>query len=109
MTELAALGPNGTVFPVMAYAFSFLSIAALQRVSRAAAEGRRHDVGHLMRQAMLLSVVMGAMLMVAAEAFAPQILKAVATNAEMFEPALLYLRIRCLAQPAVRAPLRLFA
>jgi Na+-driven multidrug efflux pump len=39
--------------------------------------------------------------MIGAEMFAPQILKAVATNAEMFEPALLYMRIRCLAQPAV--------
>jgi hypothetical protein len=55
--ELASLGPNGTVFPVMAYSFSFLSIAAIQRISSAAAEGRTQDVGHLMRQAMLLSVV----------------------------------------------------
>ena len=50
---------------------------------------------------MLMSVVLGAGLMVITQMFAPQMLMAVATNGDMFAPALQYLLIRSYAQPAV--------
>jgi Na+-driven multidrug efflux pump len=57
-----------------------------------------------MQRSLLMAGGMGIFLLTITQLFARPMLAAVATNADMMQPALTYLRIRILSQPAVGHP-----
>ena len=100
-TELAALGVNTSVFSLAFLVFNFLAYGTTPMVGRALGRGDRDEAGRLVTHAFVLALVSGALALVALQLFARPILAAMGAGEALMEPALVYLRIRALAGPAV--------
>ncbi len=98
---LGALGVNASIFSMAFVVFNFLAYGTTPMVARAAGRGNRERAGRLAVEALTLAVLAGLVALVALQALAHPILRVMGATGELREPALLYLRIRALAGPAV--------
>ncbi|KAH8969627.1 hypothetical protein BDL97_02G043200 [Sphagnum fallax] len=110
--QLAALGPNTSIFNFVFQIFSFLGAATCNLIATVGPEGpegstigeqqgQQLQASQLLSYALFLAVVFGLAVVVLMELFAPQLLVLMGTRNDYLKPALTYLRIRALSAPAV--------
>ena len=98
---LAALGVDTAVFSFSFFLFNFLAYGTTPLLAGAVGRGDSAGAGRIAWQAVALAIVAGMAVMVLLQVFAEPILGLMGAEGEMIEPALVYLRIRALAAPAV--------
>lgn len=101
VTPLAALGVNASVFSLAFVVFNFLAYGTTPMVARAVARGDRERAGRLAVEALALALLAGGVALIALQLAAGPILEAMGATGALRDPALVYLRIRALAGPAV--------
>lgn len=99
--ELAALGVDTAILGFAFFAFNFLAYVVTPLVARALGRGRPEEAARWVGDALLLAVVLGLLVTVAIEVFAPLFVDLMGAGPEIADPAVSYLRIRALATPAV--------
>ncbi len=98
---LAALGVCTAVFGFAFLAFNFLAYGTTPLVAGARARGEHEEAGRLVWHALALALGAGILAMAALEIFAVPVLRLMGASGAMLDEALVYLRIRALAAPAV--------
>ena len=98
---LAALGVNISVFSLAFVVFNFLAYGTTPMIGRAIGRGDREGAGRVVMQAFTLALIVGALALILLQAFATPILTLMGADEALQEPALVYLRIRALAGPAL--------
>jgi MATE family multidrug resistance protein len=101
VVPLGALGVNASVFSLAFVVFNFLAYGTTPMVARAVGRGDRAGAGRLAVQALTLAVLAGGAALLLLQLFAGPVLDAMGATGELRAPALVYLRIRALAGPAV--------
>ena len=101
VVPLAALGVNTAVFSLAFVVFNFLAYGTTPLVARAVGRGDREAAGALAIHALTLAVIAGVGALVLLQVTARPVLSAMGASGELTDPALLYLRIRACAGPAV--------
>ncbi len=99
--ELAALGVNTAVFSLAFLVFNFLAYGTTPLVARALGQNRRDEAGRVIVQALFLALAVGVAALITIQLFAVPILNVMGADDDLRDPALVYLRIRALAGPAV--------
>ena len=94
---LAALGVNVAVFGAVFLVFNFLTYGTTAEVARLRGAGRPEDAARYALHALWLAVGLGIAVLVALQASAPLVLRAMGATGAITDPALAYLRIRALA------------
>jgi putative MATE family efflux protein len=98
--QLAALGLAGTVLAGVFTIFNFLTYGTTAVVARASGAGQEVRAARLAAQALWLSLGIGVALLVACEAFAAPLLRALGASGRSGEFALEYFRIAAVGLPA---------
>jgi putative MATE family efflux protein len=98
--QLAALGLAGTVLAGVFTIFNFLTYGTTAVVARASGAGHEVRAARLAGQALWLSLGIGVALLVACEAFAAPLLRALGASGRSGEFALEYFRIAAFGLPA---------
>jgi len=98
---LGALGVNGAIFALAFFAFNFLAYGTTPLVAGAVGAGDRDRADRTITQAMVLALVFGAVAVFVLEVGARWWVAGLQAPAEVVDEALVYLRIRALAAPAV--------
>jgi putative MATE family efflux protein len=98
--QLAALGLAGTVLTGAFTIFNFLTYGTTSVVARASGAGRHDRAAALAAQALWLALGIGLVVLVAAEAVAEPLLRALGGHGESGHDALVYFRIAALGLPA---------
>ena len=98
---LAALGVDTAVFSFAFFLFNFLAYGTTPLLAGAIGRGIRSAPGRIAWQAVVLAITAGVVAMVLLQVFAEPILGLMGAEGEVTDPALVYLRIRALAAPAV--------
>jgi len=98
---LAALGVNTAVFAFAFMLFNFLAYGTTPLVARAMGQNDAEAAGRLVWHALGLAVLAGAAAIVLLQVFAVPILYVMGARGALLDEALVYLRIRALAAPAV--------
>lgn len=98
---LGALGVNASIFSMAFVVFNFLAYGTTPMVARAVGRGDTDRAGRLAVEALVLAGVAGVIALTALQLLAHPILGVMGATGELRDPALLYLRIRALAGPAV--------
>jgi len=101
--ELAALGPNLTVFNFISYAFFFLAAVTTIKTSKAVTEGDNTEAERIIFGALLVALCGGTIIATALVAFPQAILAATGALPGLIGPATAYARVRGLAVPAALA------
>lgn len=109
--QLASLGPNTAIFNFVFQVFTFLGVVTTNLIatnshnapdlSNEERRRRRDHSGNLLAQAMTLAAACGLMSFMAMELFSHNLLMLMGASTEMMPHALVYLRIRAVASPAV--------
>lgn len=100
-TELAALGVDTALLGFAFFAFNFLAYVTTPLVARSLGRGDPEAARRWVGDALLLAVVLGVLVAVVLEIFAPFFVELMGATGEIGEPAVSYLRIRVIATPAV--------
>ena len=98
--QIAALGLAGTVLAGAFTIFNFLTYGTTAVVARASGAGRHERAAGLAAQALWVSIAIGATLLVACEAAAGPLLRALGGHGESGHDALVYFRIAAFGLPA---------
>jgi putative MATE family efflux protein len=98
--QLAALGLASAVLTGAFATFNFLTYATTAVVARASGAAREDQVGRLAAQALWLSLLIGAVLLVAAEVLAEPVLRGLGAEGQSGDYAITYLRIAAIGLPA---------
>ena len=98
---LAALGVDTAVFSFAFFLFNFLAYGTTPLLAGAIGRGDPVGAGRIAWQAVALAIAAGVVAMVLLQVFAEPILGLMGAEGEVTDPALVYLRIRALAAPAV--------
>ncbi|HUQ05996.1 MAG TPA: MATE family efflux transporter [Kofleriaceae bacterium] len=98
--QIAALGLAGTVLSGAFTIFNFLTYATTAVVARASGAGRGEEAARLAAQALWVSLAIGAALLVACEAAAGPLLRALGGHGESGDLAVTYFRIAAIGLPA---------
>jgi MATE family multidrug resistance protein len=98
---LAALGVNTAVFGFAFMLFNFLAYGTTPLVARAVGQRDDEAAGRLVWHALGLAVLAGSAAVVLLQVFAVPILQVMGARGTLLDEALVYLRIRALAAPAV--------
>jgi putative MATE family efflux protein len=98
--QIAALGLAGTVLAGAFTIFNFLTYGTTAVVARASGAGQEERAGRLAAQALWVSLAIGAVLLVVAEAVAAPLLRGLGGHGESGHFALVYFRIGALGLPA---------
>ncbi len=98
---LAALGINASVFSLSFLVFNFLAYGTTPRIGRALGRRDREGAGRIVMQALTLAVLTGFVATLLLLLFARPILGAMGASGELMDEALIYLRIRAFAGPAL--------
>jgi MATE family multidrug resistance protein len=98
---LAALGVDTAVFSFAFFLFNFLAYGTTPLLAGAIGRGDPVGAGRIAWQAVVLAITAGVVAMVLLQVFAEPILGLMGAGGEVTDPALVYLRIRALAAPAV--------
>lgn len=98
---LGALGVNAAVFSFAFIIFNFLAYGTTPRVGRAVGRRDRAGAGRIVMQAIMLALIAGVVASTILFTFSGPILRAMGASGELFDQALIYLRIRAFAGPAV--------
>lgn len=98
--QLAALGLAGTVLAGAFTIFNFLTYGTTAVVARASGAGQQERAARLAVQALWLSLAIGVVLLVAAEAIAGPLLRGLGSHGRSGHYALVYFRIGALGLPA---------
>ncbi len=101
VVPLAALGVNASVFSLAFVVFNFLAYGTTPMVARSVARGDHARAGRLAVEALTLALLTGGVALAVLQAAAGPILEVMGATGDLQEPALVYLRIRALAGPAV--------
>ncbi len=101
VVPLAALGVNTAVFSLAFVVFNFLAYGTTPLVARAVGRGERDAAGALAIHALALAVIAGVGALVLLQLAAGPVLSAMGASGDLRDPALVYLRIRAFAGPAV--------
>ncbi|OZC04740.1 MATE family efflux transporter [Rubricoccus marinus] len=101
VVPLAALGVCTAVFGFAFLAFNFLAYGTTPLVAGAHARGEGDEVSRLVWHALALALGAGLLAMAALEVFAVPVLRVMGASGALLDEALVYLRIRALAAPAV--------
>jgi Na+-driven multidrug efflux pump len=103
--DLAALGPNTSIFNFIFQLFNFLGSAtcnllagiSVRASSAAEQKTQQHQASQLLNHALFLAVTFGVAVCILMEALAPPLLSLMGAGPEYLKPALVYLRIRALS------------
>lgn len=98
---LAALGINVSVFSLSFLVFNFLAYGTTPRIGRAIGRRDRTAAGRIVMQALTLAVLTGIAATLLLLLLARPILAAMGASGELMDEALIYLRIRAFAGPAI--------
>jgi len=98
--QLAALGLAGTVLAGAFTIFNFLTYGTTAVVARASGAGQKERAARLAAQALWISLAIGLALLVACEALAEPLLRALGAHGRSGDYALTYFRIAALGLPA---------
>jgi putative MATE family efflux protein len=98
--QIAALGLAGTVLALAFTMFNFLTYGTTAVVARASGAGRHERAARLAAQALWVSLGVGLALLVACEALAEPLLRALGAHGRSGDYALTYFRIAALGLPA---------
>jgi MATE family, multidrug efflux pump len=98
--QIAALGLAGTVLAGAFTIFNFLTYGTTAVVARASGAGQEERAGRLAAQALWISLAVGVVLLVVAEAVAVPLLRGLGGHGESGHDALVYFRIGALGLPA---------
>lgn len=101
VTPLAALGVNTSIFSMAFVVFNFLAYATTPMIARAVGRGDVARAGKVAVEALTLATVAGLVAILVLQLFARSIVEVMGARGELVEPALVYLRVRALAGPAV--------
>ena len=99
--QLGALGVNSALFALAFFVFNFLAYGTTPMVARANARGDSAAAGRRVVQALFLAVTLGVATLLLVQLLARPALLAMGANEVLLEPALVYLRVRAFAIPAV--------
>eukprot|EP00241_Pyramimonas_parkeae_P001007 CAMPEP_0114254866 /NCGR_PEP_ID=MMETSP0058-20121206/17238_1 /TAXON_ID=36894 /ORGANISM="Pyramimonas parkeae, CCMP726" /LENGTH=541 /DNA_ID=CAMNT_0001369175 /DNA_START=98 /DNA_END=1723 /DNA_ORIENTATION=+ len=99
--ELAALGPNMVVFNFSSYVFMCVGLATITLMGRFLREGKEAEASRVVSQALIFGCLAGSVATVVITVAGPWLLAACGSTPEVTEIALVYLKIRALAIPAV--------
>lgn len=100
-TELAALGVDTAILSFAFFAFNFLAYVLTPLVAKAISSGDVEGARRWVGDAILLAGVLGVVVWVVLEVFAPTFVSLMGASGEVGDPAIDYLRIRAFAAPAV--------
>lgn len=98
---LAALGVNTAIFSMVFMVFNFLAYGTTPMVGRALGRGDRRAAEQVVAHAFVLALAAGAVALLALQLLAVPLLKVMGTAPELMDDALIYLRIRAFAGPAL--------
>jgi putative MATE family efflux protein len=98
--QIAALGLAGTVLAGAFTIFNFLTYGTTAVVARASGAGHEERAGRLAAQALWISLAIGVVLVVVAEAVAAPLLRGLGGHGQSGHDALVYFRIGALGLPA---------
>ncbi|KAK9906444.1 hypothetical protein WJX75_001914 [Coccomyxa subellipsoidea] len=100
--ELAALGPGTMLCDGNAYIFTFLAAATTNMLAISFARRDKAQASAILSDALVIALGLGVALAVAMYFYAPPALQSIAgqASAAVVEPAVTYVRIRCLGLPA---------
>lgn len=98
---LGALGVNAALFSLSFFVFNFLAYGTTPLIGRAVGRGDTTAAGRIVVQALMLALLLGAGSLIILQLLARPLLGAMGASGELLPPALVYLRIRALAGPAV--------
>lgn len=98
---LAALGINTAIFSFAFIIFNFLAFGTTPMVARAVGRGDLPAAGRVVMQAFTLAVLVGALALALLQLFAVPLLRLMGADEALLGPALVYLRVRALAGPAL--------
>lgn len=101
VTPLAALGVNTSIFSMAFVVFNFLAYGTTPMVAGAVGRGDVDRAGRIAVEALTLAFIAGLVALALLQLFARPIVEAMGATGELVEPALVYLRIRAFAGPAV--------
>jgi MATE family multidrug resistance protein len=101
VVPLAALGVNASVFSLAFVVFNFLAYGTTPLVARAVGRGDRSAAGDLAIHALTLALIAGIGALALLQLAAEPVLAAMGATGGLRDPALVYLRIRACAGPAV--------
>lgn len=99
--ELAALGVDTAILGFAFFAFNFLAYVTTPLVARAIGGGRPEEARRWVGDALFLAVVLGVVVGLILEIAAPLFVDLMGAGSDIADPAISYLRIRALATPAV--------
>ena len=98
--QIAALGLAGTVLTGAFTIFNFLTYGTTAVVARASGAGQEERAGRLAAQALWMSLAIGAVLLIVAEAIAEPLLRGLGGHGQSGHYALVYFRIGAIGLPA---------
>lgn len=98
---LGALGVNTAIFSLSFFIFNFLAYGTTPMIARSLGKNDKAQAGRIIMQAFTLATLLGVAALLVLELFAPYLLSIMGASAELQSSALVYLRIRALAAPAV--------
>lgn len=101
--ELAALGPNLTIFNFISYAFTFLAAVTTMKTSKALSENNREQAEQTVFGALLVALVGGVICMTGLLAAPEALLGATGALPMLIAPAAEYARVRAVSIPAALA------
>jgi len=99
--ELAALGVDAAILTLAFFAFNFLSFVTTPLVAKALGRGEADVARDYVATALVLAVLLGVVMTVLVEFFAPSFVGAMGAEGEVGTAAVSYLRIRAVATVAV--------
>lgn len=101
IVPLAALGVNAAIFSLAFVLFNVLEYGTTPMVARAGGRGDHEGAGRTVIQALSVAALAGPVATLVLVGFGGPIVTLMGAAGELREPALVYLRIRALAAPAV--------
>lgn len=98
---LAALGVNTALFSMVFLIFNFLAYGTTPMVGRALGRGDKLGAERVVGHAFVLAIIAGALALAAMQLLAVPLLRVMGTAPELMPSALVYLRVRAFAGPAL--------
>jgi len=98
---LAALGVNVALFNFAFVLFNFLAYGTTPMVGKAVGRGDLRTAGRVIGNAFVLAIGLGLVTLLLLQLFAEPLLRVMGADDLLLEPALVYLRIRAFAGPAL--------
>lgn len=102
-TDLAAMGPNLTVFNFVTYVFLFLGTVTTIKISKALSHGDMETAERYLSAALLVAVWCGSAIMAGILMWPRETIEATGALPALVAPAARYARVRALAVPATLA------